>query len=640
MTDIKQRLEELDELEAPDMRASIEVRAARLRSRPSRAGLALRPGVSPSRGAMIAAGTATAILLLALVAVLVARDEPNELAGAPILQTPTTAAPVVGAVAGQSVSVTVSGVTDHHGHELAGVLYAGSELLDLDADALGGFWAVIDGDEFTATEVVRTPAADPIGRFPFVTDTALTVEPGTYTLVVWVDHGLGGFERWVPVNTDSRGLYGCHYTFDTGTDTPTAITIPANLHPDGWNVDCLTGEATPNTNAAAAVAAPADPWEDLPTAMDPVTGLGAGRSLRVTVSGVTGRVGDHFAAVLYGGADLSNLSGEALGGFWAVISSNDQSLTQVVRAPGEFGVGRFPYVSNVALTVEPGTYTVVLWVDETLTPISRWVPINSYGPGDPLMEGTDLYGCHMVVDVGDASPADVAVPANLHHNGWNVDCETGVVIPGSDAAAAVSPWGADDFSAPRPNLYSTIPSCDESYLPVGDVALQPDGAQPIAVSEVTLHGGPFFEPGIHGRDIRSGCGFEVDPGTIADGLLFPRDQQWDEGPIWWDGSDGRERWIEITLDGAHLIDSAVVQTDNNDRYLLSYRQLETGAWVDMWNIPFGCCFGMQTHPNPSDAGQRRLLTEVVETDTLRFEAIAGDGMYAVSELQVFGEPLP
>ncbi len=356
---------------------------------------------------------------------------------------PTAMDPVTGLDAGRSVRVTVSGVTDHAGHELAGVLYAGGELLDLDDDALGGFWAAIDGDDFTTTEVIRAPSADLVGRFPFVSDEAVTVDPGTYTLVVWVDHGLGGFERWVPVNSDGRGLFGCHYSFDVGTESQTAITVPANLRPDGWNVDCVTGAVTPGTDAAAAVAPPdLDPWEHRPTTMGPVTGLDQGPSLRVTVSGVSGRLGDEFAAVLYEGGDLSDLDREALGGFWAVISSDDQTLAEVVRRPGELGVGPFPYLSDEALTVGPGTYTLVLWVDETLDPVSRWVPINTYVPGDPLTEGMDLYSCHMVVDVGDDPLTDVEVPANLQHNGWNVDCVTGRVIPGTDAASAVSPYGS------------------------------------------------------------------------------------------------------------------------------------------------------------------------------------------------------
>jgi hypothetical protein len=99
-------------------------------------------------------------------------------------------------------------------------------------------------------------------------------------------------------------------------------------------------------------------------------------------------------------------------------------------------------VTDVAAKVEPGTYTLVLWVDEALGPVSRWVPINTYVPGQPLTEGMDLFGCHLVFEVGDDPLNDVVVPANLHHNGWNVDCVTGVAIPGTDAASAVNPYAS------------------------------------------------------------------------------------------------------------------------------------------------------------------------------------------------------
>ena len=49
----------------------------------------------------------------------------------------------------------MSGVSGFAGHELAGVLYAGGELTDLDRDALGGFWSVVTHDDFATTEVVR-----------------------------------------------------------------------------------------------------------------------------------------------------------------------------------------------------------------------------------------------------------------------------------------------------------------------------------------------------------------------------------------------------------------------------------------------------------------------------------------------------
>ena len=88
----------------------------------------------------------------------------------------------------------------------------------------------------------------------FLASAVLAIAAGA--LVVWVDHALGGFDRWVPVNSDGRGLYGCHQTFEVGTDTRRSVTVRPDLRPDGWNVDCVTGAVTPGTDGAAAVAPP------------------------------------------------------------------------------------------------------------------------------------------------------------------------------------------------------------------------------------------------------------------------------------------------------------------------------------------------------------------------------------------------
>jgi len=71
-----------------------------------------------------------------------------------------------------------------------------------------------------------------------VSDEALTVEPGTYTLVLWVDEGLGSVSRWVPINSDGSGLFGCQVVFEVGDDARTDVVVAANLEPDGWNAVC------------------------------------------------------------------------------------------------------------------------------------------------------------------------------------------------------------------------------------------------------------------------------------------------------------------------------------------------------------------------------------------------------------------
>jgi hypothetical protein len=343
--------------------------------------------------------------------------------------------PVAGVGDSQTVSVTVSGVTGHDGDELAGVLYAGAELTDLDSDALGGFWVVVDGDDATTTEVVREPGALGDGRFPFVADQALNVAPGMYTLVMWVDDGLGPVSRWVPLNSDGAGLYGCQTVFEVGDAAQTDVTVTANLVPDGWNTNCATGVAISGTDAAAAVAPPMDAgemgWPELEMEMPPVAGVGDGQTVSVTVSDVSGYAGHELAGVLYASNGLTDLDTDARGGFWVVVDGDDFTTTEVVRKPGAMGQGRFPFVSDQALTVAPGVYTLVVWVDFGLSPVSRWVPVNSDGSG--------LYGCQVVFEVGDAAQTDVAIAANLVPDGWNTNCATGIAIPGTDATAAVAP---------------------------------------------------------------------------------------------------------------------------------------------------------------------------------------------------------
>jgi len=350
----------------------------------------------------------------------------------PPVAEPEPVPPVVGVGDNQTVSVTVTGVSGYAGYELAGVFYAGGELTDLDRDALGGFSSVVDSDDFTTTEAVLEPGEPGVGLFPHVADDTLAVSPGTYTLVVWVDLALGGMSRWVPVNSDGMGLYGCQAVFEVADDAQTDVAITANLVPDGWNTDCTTGVAIPGTDAAAAVAPDDDMWwPDLEMSMPPAVGVRDGQTVSVTVSGVKGHDGDELAGVLYAGGELSNLESDALGGFWVVVDGDEAAATEVIREPGTVGDGRFPFITGQALTVVPGTYTLVMWVDDGLGPVSRWVPVNSDGMG--------LYGCQAVFEVGDDAQTDVAITANLVPDGWNTDCTTGVAIPGTDAAAAVAP---------------------------------------------------------------------------------------------------------------------------------------------------------------------------------------------------------
>ena len=170
-------------------------------------------------------------------------------------------------------------------------------------------------------------------------------------------------------------------------------------------------------------------------------------------------------------------------------------------------------------------------------------------------------------------------------------------------------------------------------------------AMPYNVAEgasVSLNGGAFFTGGW-------GAGLTVESGTAADGIFFPRSTQWDQGAVWWDSADGAERYLTVDLGGIFSIESFVVQADDNDAYILSYRDMTSNEWVTAWDIPnfdfIGNenAWGMQTRPDPFDDLARYVLAENIITDALRFEGAlnnTADSLFSVSEIQAYGEPVP
>ncbi len=155
----------------------------------------------------------------------------------------------------------------------------------------------------------------------------------------------------------------------------------------------------------------------------------------------------------------------------------------------------------------------------------------------------------------------------------------------------------------------------------------------VPVQRVRLGGGPFFERNAAGDSEWRGLGLVVAASTVVDGRVFGPGHPWDEGPVWWEsgaidevGVGEQPRWIELDLGDPTTIDSAVVQADGNDEYLLSYRDLISGGLSHCGRPPHASFGGMQTC--------RSVFPEPVTTDLLRFEAMSGDGMYSVSEIQI------
>lgn len=217
----------------------------------------------------------------------------------------------------------------------------------------------------------------------------------------------------------------------------------------------------------------------------------------------------------------------------------------------------------------------------------------------------------------------------------SIACTTGTAAVASPSAAPTDapteePTAEPDSAEPPAGAAPSSCSCPCASA---TTAIYPGVGAP----KVSLHG-TFFERASSEPDVRRGLGLEVPAESVSDGQFLDRFQQWDEGPVWWEhletGTDAP--WIELTLDGSYALESAIVQADNNDSYRLSYRDRETGSWKELWTVEPVFEFGMVTRPNEYDNLERHVFAAPVTTDALRFEAKEGDGMYSVSEIEVFG----
>lgn len=127
----------------------------------------------------------------------------------------------------------------------------------------------------------------------------------------------------------------------------------------------------------------------------------------------------------------------------------------------------------------------------------------------------------------------------------------------------------------------------------------------------------------------------VPPASIVtDGII--QSGYWTTG-VWWDEDNSHvHSYVEVDLLGAFQIHELAVTADNNDRYLLEYRDA-AGTWAEAWEVPNVCCFGLTTRTTT-------LATDIVAT-ALRLSAFAPsapgmDWAFSVSEVQALTVPEP
>lgn len=120
--------------------------------------------------------------------------------------------------------------------------------------------------------------------------------------------------------------------------------------------------------------------------------------------------------------------------------------------------------------------------------------------------------------------------------------------------------------------------------------------------------------------------------SIVDGIYLQEGTYWQQGTVWWDERHpgSANNIIEVDLNGLFLISAVSIQADNNDEYVLSYRNAG-GVWTE---FAFATVFG--------GAGMRERAGGVgpIEATALRIDARAGDGFYSVSEFQATGVAVP
>lgn len=122
-----------------------------------------------------------------------------------------------------TITVSVTGVADAEGWQLAGFLYTGADMSDPGNRAIGGFAARVGSDLFSTTRLVRQPADAGKGPFPYLGHDVLTVRPGTYTLMVWLGSELISYRRSVPA--DRAGLVGCQTLMEVEAGQTASVTV-------------------------------------------------------------------------------------------------------------------------------------------------------------------------------------------------------------------------------------------------------------------------------------------------------------------------------------------------------------------------------------------------------------------------------
>jgi hypothetical protein len=146
----------------------------------------------------------------------------------------------------------------------------------------------------------------------------------------------------------------------------------------------------------------------------------------------------------------------------------------------------------------------------------------------------------------------------------------------------------------------------------------------VALGKSVTGSGTFFTGGW-------GAGQTVSFDTVTDGLVFADSHQWDQGPVWWDETRVKGSCLIIDLGGLYDLSGFAIQADNNDEYLID-ASMDGMNWGLAWKVPVVGGWGVKDSSTT--------LGSTVTARYLRICGQGGDELYAVSELQAFGQVVP
>ena len=173
-------------------------------------------------------------------------------------------------------------------------------------------------------------------------------------------------------------------------------------------------------------------------------------------------------------------------------------------------------------------------------------------------------------------------------------------------------------------LLASVPLIPSALAAAANVAF----GKPVTLEGPFATGSAYFGGGTGG--------YSLPPASIVtDGLL--QGGYWATG-VWWDEQhSGTHNYVTVDLEGTYELTEFTVVADNNDRYLLEYRDTD-GNWQIAWDIPEACCSGGLTT-------RATILSSSLTGTALRLSGIfvdtpGHDYAYSVTEIQTSAVPLP